>query len=319
VPNVPVNVNPTAPERDFQRDEHSLLSLPEQRRSRQSFQGLRSPSGDTSLIVEISSSGDRSGSDTVPVPAKLLKKHKERAYSPEDFDDNDDDNEIEPEKADNMPFSEPKPEIPFPVGIMDAESGNGLRRTASKVSLPMRPNEAADQNQRNSSASDSAIEWGPMHPCYPHLNPHVPTKSPLYSSTRIIRIPRDWMTAGDLAPTFANVYPEVLDGIVSEDQFRQLLRHVNEEIVDVFNPFSVRNWADSILGLVTLWIWDDLGLTGIKKRLNGLEKWIERWNKEIGAEEGVQIIPLRRTAYMSVGYFQHKYAYQLHEINWGTA
>ncbi len=54
-------------------------------------------------------------------------------------------------------------------------------------------------------------EWGPQHPCYPHLNPHVPVDSHEYVTTRIIRIRRDWLLEGDLAPTFSNLYPEILD------------------------------------------------------------------------------------------------------------
>lgn len=30
---------------------------------------------------------------------------------------------------------------------------------------------------------DAAEEWGPLHACYPHLNPHVPVDSPEYATT----------------------------------------------------------------------------------------------------------------------------------------
>ncbi|KAJ4141412.1 hypothetical protein NW768_000623 [Fusarium equiseti] len=155
---------------------------------------------------------------------------------------------------------------------------------------------------------DAAGEWGPQHPCYPHLNPHVPVDSPEYVNTRIIRIRRDWLIKGDLAPTFSNLYPEILDPAgLSEQEFRRIIEKLNGELVPAFDPYSARNIMDSLLGLVTGWVWDDLGLTGVKSRLNNLEKWIEQWNlemeKTIGAEDGVlppKILPLRQTGYMTL-------------------
>ncbi|KAF2404370.1 hypothetical protein EJ06DRAFT_457693, partial [Trichodelitschia bisporula] len=142
--------------------------------------------------------------------------------------------------------------------------------------------------------------WGPSHPCFPHPNPHVPKDSPLYASTRVIRVRRDWMAAGDVAPAFANLYPEILEPWVGEEEFRRVVRRVNAELREAFDPWGWRAWIDALLGVVTLWVWDDLGLTGVKKRLRGLEEWIEGWNREVGEREGVKIVPLRRTGYLSV-------------------
>ncbi|KFH48938.1 Ras modification protein-like protein [Hapsidospora chrysogenum ATCC 11550] len=149
--------------------------------------------------------------------------------------------------------------------------------------------------------------WGPQHPCYPHLNPHVPLDSPEHTSTRIIRIKRDWMVRGDLAPTFSNLYPEILDPAgLSEQEFRRIIEKLNGELIPIFNPFSLRNVVDGVLGVVTGWLWDDFGLTAAKSRLNKLEKWIEDWNvinKAMGSIEGVtapKLISLRRTGYMSL-------------------
>ena len=36
------------------------------------------------------------------------------------------------------------------------------------------------------------------------------------------------------------------------------------------------------LGLVTGWLWDDLGQTGVKKSLARLEQWLEDWNQTYG-------------------------------------
>ncbi|KAM0820732.1 hypothetical protein AB5N19_06552 [Seiridium cardinale] len=169
------------------------------------------------------------------------------------------------------------------------------------------------------SSSDSSImgdpdqpelgeEWGPQHPCFPHLNPHVPINSTEYVATRIIRVKRDWLVQGDLAPTFSNLYPEILDPAgVSEQEFRRIVEKLNGELVPIFSPNNWRNIVDGVLGLLTGWIWDDLGLTNTKSRLRSLESWIEKWNiemeKTVGSEEGViapRIIPLRRTGYMNL-------------------
>ncbi|TWU73672.1 hypothetical protein ED733_004217 [Metarhizium rileyi] len=155
---------------------------------------------------------------------------------------------------------------------------------------------------------DAGEEWGPQHPCFPHLNPHVPLSSVEYATTRIIRVKRDWLVAGDLAPTFSNLYPEILDPAgVSEQEFRRVIEKLNGDLIPIFDPFDFRNMLDSVLGLVTGWLWDDFGLTAAKSRLNSLEKWIEKWNlemeKTMASEEGIlppKLIPLRQTGYMTL-------------------
>lgn len=155
---------------------------------------------------------------------------------------------------------------------------------------------------------DTGEEWGPQHPCYPHLNPHVPIDSPEYASTRIIRVRRDWLLEGDLAPTFSNLYPEILDPAgVTEQEFRRVIEKLNGELIPIFSPYNWRNILDGVLGVATGWLWEDFGLTGVKARLKKLDKWIEDWNlemeKSVGHVDGVlppKIIPLRRTGYMTV-------------------
>lgn len=148
------------------------------------------------------------------------------------------------------------------------------------------------------------IPWGPAHPCFPHLNPHVPLSSPLRFTTRIIRVKRDWMIVGDLAPTFANTYPEIIEDWVSEVDFRELIENVNSRLIAAFHPGGWRAWLDTIMGLATGWIWEDLGFSAVKSGLRETEQWIERWNGRRtmadGQIEGAKVIPLRRTAYLSV-------------------
>lgn len=151
-------------------------------------------------------------------------------------------------------------------------------------------------------------EWGPQHPCFPHMNPYVPVHSIEYRTTRIIRIRRDWLLAGDLAPAFSNMYPEILDPAgVSEQEFRRVIEKLNGSLLPIFNPYNWRNILDGMLGVLSAWIWEDFGLTNVKTKLNELEAWIDKWNAEMekttGSEEGAvppKIISLRRTGYMSV-------------------
>ncbi|KAI0114862.1 Golgin subfamily A member 7/ERF4 family-domain-containing protein [Daldinia grandis] len=190
----------------------------------------------------------------------------------------------------------------------------GHRHNGSNVSLP--PGMISGVSSSNSSIlgdpdqPDLGEEWGPQHPCYPHLNPHVPINSPEYASTRIIRIRRDWLVEGDLAPTFSNLYPEILDPAgVSEQEFRRVIEKLNGELVPIFSPYNWRNILDGVLGLLTGWVWDDLGLTHTKMRLRQLEDWIDKWNMEmekaVGSDEGTispKIISLRRTGYMNLDF-----------------
>lgn len=180
------------------------------------------------------------------------------------------------------------------------DDGIGSAVSSSNSSIMGDPDAEADDE-----------EWGPQHPCFPHLNPHVPIDSPEYVNTRIIRIKRDWLIKGDLAPTFSNMYPEILDPAgLSEVEFRRVIEKLNSELITIFNPSNVRNILDSVLGLMTGWLWDDMGFTYAKARLAALERWIERWNKEMektaktaGGDDSMippRIMPLRQTAYMSV-------------------
>ena len=186
----------------------------------------------------------------------------------------------------------------------DIEVGAAPRQPElSRVSLPgSRRTSMGSRSASGQGDDDAASEfaWGPSHPCFPHPNPHVPLDSELYNTTRIIRIKRDWMVKGDLAPTFANLYPEILDPLVSEDDFRLLIKKINDTLVDAFDPFTFRACLDAFLGVATFWLWDDAGLTGVKRKLADLERWIEDWNQDVGAREGIKVIPLRRTGYLTV-------------------
>ena len=200
----------------------------------------------------------------------------------------------------------PAPEAPYEPGGTSQFPHNG-----SNISLPTGIGPAMSSNNTSIIGSDGpptnpAEEWGPQHPCFPHMNPHVPLSSLLYQTTRIIRIRRDWMLEGDLAPTFSNLYPEILDPAgVSEQEFRTVIERVNNELIPAFNPWTPRNMFDGIMGMLTGWIWDDLGLTGVKSRLKKVETYLEEWNremerrsKEVGSAP--RIVSLRRTGFLNV-------------------
>lgn len=180
-------------------------------------------------------------------------------------------------------------------------SGIGSAISSSNSSI------IGDPNQPGLGVGD---EWGPQHPCFPHMNPYVPINSIEYRTTRIIRIRRDWLIAGDLAPAFSNMYPEILDPAgVSEQEFRRVIEKLNGSLVPVFSPYNWRNILDGVLGVLSAWIWEDVGLTNVKTRLNELEAWIDKWNagmeKTTSSEEGAvppKIISLRRTGYMSLDF-----------------
>lgn len=168
--------------------------------------------------------------------------------------------------------------------------------------------ESGARNQQSSSSTgtgssySSDLEWGPSHPCFPHPNPHVPLVSPLYNSTRIIRVQRDWMIAGDLAPTFSNVYPTILEAWVPEQDFRTLVETVNDGLISAFRPAGWRAWLDAVLGVATGWLWEDLGATAVKRQVRELEKFMDGWNvgRAKGRDEDVKVFPLRRTGFLSV-------------------
>ena len=189
-----------------------------------------------------------------------------------------------------------------------------LPNNASNTSLPAGLGPALSSTNTSIVGSDgppanAGEEWGPQHPCFPHMNPHVPLSSPEYRSTRIIRIRRDWMIAGDLAPTFSNLYPEILDPAgLSEADFRALVERVNSELIPAFNPWEGRNMFDAVMGLLTGWVWDDIGLTGVKSRLRNVEQYLEEWNREMegkskdGPGRAPKVVSLRRTGYMNVSF-----------------
>lgn len=119
----------------------------------------------------------------------------------------------------------------------------------------------------------------------------------------MIRVKRDYLIAGDLYPQFANLYPEILDPLVTDDEFRDLILHINAILLKAFSPYTFRAWADAILGVATGYFWDDLGFTGAKAGEKLLEGWIAMWNEERQKEgRQVKLIGPRTTGFMSLDF-----------------
>ena len=115
------------------------------------------------------------------------------------------------------------------------------------------------------------------------------------------------MIVGDLAPTYSNTYPEILEPWVREADFRTLIKGINERLQKAFDPYGWRQMLDVVMGVATGWLWDDLGFAGVKQACLDAEKFIEQWNRDLKASgekdadmDLVRVIPLRRTGYLSL-------------------
>ncbi|KAF2841546.1 hypothetical protein M501DRAFT_990049 [Patellaria atrata CBS 101060] len=292
IPNVPIS-HPQIAEGGVRpaegRDEYPLLTLPEQRRSK--------TSGPGSLIAERSTGGE-SGRTSVGVPSnrrsvQLDDPQRGSAHPPP----------MEDIGVKLSGIEDPDLHVlPSPASD-DVEAGPGQRgnNNRSKASLPL-SRRASQSTHPGTIHHDDEFAWGPSHPCYPHQNPHVPLSSPLASSTRIIRVKRDWMVAGDLVPQFSNLYPEILEPYVASEAYWEIIKKINTELKAAFTPMSGRAFVDALMGVATLWLWEDAGMTGVKKKLRALEDFLEKWNKDVGEKEGIKIIPLRRTAYLTLDF-----------------
>lgn len=160
-----------------------------------------------------------------------------------------------------------------------------------------------DSGGSGASGSEEEYAWGPNHPCFPHPNPHCAPDSQEARDTRVIRVRRDWLSVGDVYPQYANLYPEILDFHVSDEDFRFLISSINSRVKAAFDPFTTRAWVDAAMGLVTGFMWDDLGMTGSKQGVKQLEAFVDRWNaekKKAGRE--VTLIQPRRTGFMTLDF-----------------
>ncbi|KAK4894945.1 hypothetical protein LTR27_006812 [Elasticomyces elasticus] len=176
-----------------------------------------------------------------------------------------------------------------------------LKETETGTSQQHAPERQSHDTNVTTSTEDFA--WGPSHPCFPHPNPHCAPNSQEFVSTRVIRVRRDWLASGDLYPQFANLYPEILDPLISDSEFRLLISTLNIKLKAALDPFTTRAWVDSLMGAATGYLWEDFGLTGAKKGLRGIERWLEEWNARKRAEgEDVRVVQGWETGFMSLDF-----------------
>ena len=95
--------------------------------------------------------------------------------------------------------------------------------------------------------------------------------------------------------------------MLPEEAFRELIRGVNEGLQRAYDPKAWRNVLDGVVGVVTGWVSDDLGLSGGRRAVGRVEDWVEGWNREWAvkyAGEGdagqIRVIPLARTGFMTL-------------------
>ncbi|CZT21233.1 uncharacterized protein RCC_07096 [Ramularia collo-cygni] len=189
----------------------------------------------------------------------------------------------------------PTPHLP-PDMILPRPSADGTTHEAQPGDEGMEEGEEEEED-------DEDFPWGPSHPCFPHPNPHCHPRSPEASLTRVIRVRRDWLASGDLYPQYANLYPEILDSCVSDTEFRYLISNINAILRKSLSPYSTRAWIDSLIGVATGYLWEDLGWTGAKAGEKALERFIARWNRERESEgREVKLVQLRTTGFMSMDF-----------------
>lgn len=198
------------------------------------------------------------------------------------------------------------PDYPPPPPLDHTHHDNASRKETQHAPQLPPARLSHDTAPTTASASEDDTEdfaWGTSHPCFPHPNPHCLPSSPEYETTRVIRVRRDYLLSGDLYPQFANLYPEILDPLISENDFRFLITNINARLKAAFDPFSLRAWVDTVMGVLTGFWWDDFGWVGVKGGEAGLERFLEGWNEGCKREgRGVRVVGPRVTGFMSLDF-----------------
>jgi hypothetical protein len=227
--------------------------------------------------------------------------------------------EAAPSRPANFPEPPPIPETEHQLTHRASRASLPLNRQRSHHSVRSSRTNRAQQDNVAASAPASSVrrsdetglsegseddfQWGPDHPCFPHPNPHCSPSSEDAMHTRVIRVQRDWLATGDMYPTYANLYPEILDPAVSESDFRFLISNLNSQIEAAFNPFTFRALFDCLLGVFTGFIWDDFGMSGAKTGQKHLEHFVDNWNAQKAKEDReVKLVQPRRTGFTALDF-----------------
>ncbi|WPG98142.1 Hypothetical protein R9X50_00092800 [Acrodontium crateriforme] len=200
----------------------------------------------------------------------------------------------------STPIDVNKPHPPLPLHKRPSWQSDGRRSRGQDI------NELGNRNERDIEDDENDADefsWGPNHPCFPHPNSHCAPDSREFETTRVIRVRKDWLAAGDLYPQFANLYPEILDPLVTDAEFRFLISNLNTRLRNAFDPQSGRAKFDAVMGLVTGYFWEDVGFTGSKRGVKAIETFLDEWNRN-KKQEGVdvRVVQIRTTGYMSLDF-----------------
>lgn len=168
--------------------------------------------------------------------------------------------------------------------------------------------------------------------CITHFpNIYVPESSPLFTETRIIRIPRRFDTCVD-RPFFSTDLPgsepaamtsddsgcfigkgdyegqiyggssvSPLSNYFTQEQWFKIVSTINSLLSSAYNPLTFRNFASITLDLITLNLWSLIESKLLTDPLQKLEDYVTTLNKtELFKTQNISIISPRKSSYLSV-------------------
>lgn len=197
----------------------------------------------------------------------------------------------------------------YPV-LRPGDKGPNDTRSCSPVPSPALGSEDVNRMSRGTAEQELNEDAGPGH----YLNPHAPLGSLRAQSTRIVRVPRDYLLYGDLAPAFSVAYPSLLHPYLPCASFHALVEEINRLLWEAYNPRNAWNLFDTVLALLTFWLSEHLYVPHhtkvspsrvtaclISQTLYSIEQLLERKNEEWKvAGNPLQVVSLRRTAFLNV-------------------
>lgn len=164
-------------------------------------------------------------------------------------------------------------------------------------------------------------------------NPYIPVSSSSANkaTTRIVRIPREFHSHGDLFPQFSTVFPGEEAGALvpdhghnaegensstaglalssvsplklylSHDELRSIVESVNGYLMQALSPYGAWNIFDFLLNLMFCWLLDLVRDAHSKRRLKELEEYIQYVNRDLQERgKSVRFISPLRSGYLSV-------------------
>lgn len=131
-----------------------------------------------------------------------------------------------------------------------------------------------------------------------HPNIYVEHKNESMVPQRCVRIPRDYSVVGDEYPYFSmhfigeepGAYPNEegahltsrspLKDILTHQQYTDIVSTVNDHMRRAFSPFQKRQFVETVLSFLTLWLFERLIVTTNQRVIRELDAYIERLNAD---------------------------------------